>query len=103
MGKEDDGPKRRDCEYCCQDRLGSCGLALVEDIVGELWGTGKKETGEEGERDLPDWRQRHRGRDASWPLGCGERQDWAQRGGIYIRNRTRRLGGGLLEGHGSRE
>ena len=84
MGEEDDGPKRGDGEYCGQDGLRGLGLVPVEGVVGELWGGCERGKGE-GVREgrVPDWRQRYRGRGASWPSGSWGREDWAQRGGIY--------------------
>ena len=66
MGKENDGPKGRDREYCGQDWLWGFWLAPVEDVMGELWGVCERRRGVKvGEMDLPGWKQRYRGRDAS--------------------------------------
>ena len=67
---------------------------------GEVVRRGRVKREREGR--VPGWRQRYRGRGASWPFGCWGREDWAQRGGIYTK---RGPGGseavdGLLEGHG---
>ena len=96
MGKENDGPKGGDQEYCGQDWLGSFWLTSVEDVVCKLLGN---------EIDL----RRERG--GGYQTRCSDREEGAhcgslrrgrggedgrRGGGIYIRNGTRRLGGGLF-------
>ena len=97
VGEENDGPKRRDREYCGQDWLWGLGLMPVEEQVGELWGSYESGWGRRAREMLTrlEMATQMRGRMVT-VRAWGEGGLGA--GGVYIRNGTRRLGDGFQKG-----